>query len=394
MRIMWNSVAPWVPTGYGTQTKQVVQRLLGAGCPVYPADHTGLQKQTLKYHVNHWAAMNGWDPDTVLVITLFDVHTWINPRFGGILANFKGLNQTAWVPVDHQTLPVIVEGALKEYDVMRPIAMSKFGHERLLDAGFDALYVPHAIDTAVFEPKDKLASRPFLSVPEDRFVIGMVANNSGQTPPRKAFPQVMEAFKRFHATHDDALLYLHTEMFGFYNEGLNLVRVAEWFDIPPDSIAAVDQAAYSIGIPDEAMAHVYSAMDVLVNPSYGEGFGVPIVEAQACGVPVIVNDSTAMPELVGSGWVCDGELTYDPTQMAMWKAPSVESIVDCFEQAYEARGDQQRAVDARLFALEYDADRVFETYWEPTLAKLDGPREVPPLVPLNRAQRRRMARAA
>ena len=60
MRIMWNSVAPWVPTGYGTQTKQVVQRLLGAGhqvaisanygwqgsigewngCPVYPADHT------------------------------------------------------------------------------------------------------------------------------------------------------------------------------------------------------------------------------------------------------------------------------------------------------------------------------------------------------------------
>ena len=411
---MWNSVAPWVPTGYGTQTKQAVQRLVAAGhdvaisanygwqgsvgawgdIPVYPADHTGLQKQTLKYHVNHWAAMNGWDPNSILTLTLFDVHTWINPRFGGILANFHGLNQTAWVPVDHQTLPVIVEGALKEYDVRQPIAMSRFGHERLLGAGFDALYVPHAIDCEVYSPKDKLASRPFIGVPEDRFVIGMVANNSGQTPPRKAFPQVMEAFKRFQSTHEDAFLYLHTEMFGFYNDGLNLIRLAEWFDIPQDAIGAVDQAAYSIGVPDEAMAHVYSAMDVLVNPSYGEGFGVPIVEAQACGVPVIVNDCTAMPELLGSGWMCDGELVYDPTQMAMWKQPSVESLVDCFEQAYEARDDKQKGIDARLFALEYDADLVFEKYWTDALTVLDGPREVPALVPLNRAQRRAKKKAA
>lgn len=406
MRIMWNSVAPWVPTGYGVQTSQVVQRLAAAGhqvavsanygwqgsvgawgdIPVYPSDHTGLQKQTLKYHVNHWAGMNGWDPATVLVVSLVDVHTWVNPKFGGILANFKGLNQAAWVPVDHETLPPLVDGGLREYQA-RPIAMSRFGHERLTEAGFDTLYVPHAINTAVMEPKDRADSRPFIGVPDDRFVIGMVANNSGQTPPRKAFPQVMQAFKRFLADHPDAFLYLHTEMFGFY-DGLNLVRMAEWFDIPSTSIGAVDQAAWSIGVPDQAMAHVFSAMDVLVNPSYGEGFGVPIMEAQACGVPVIVNDCTAMPELVGAGWVCDGTLTYDPTQMAMWKEPSVASLVDCFEQAYEARDDRQLRADARMFALDYDADKVFADHWVPALEKLDGPREVPALVPVNRAARR------
>jgi glycosyltransferase involved in cell wall biosynthesis len=415
MRIMWNSVAPWVPTGYGTQTAQVCERLVRAGhdvaisanygwqgqmaapwipgVAVYGSDHTGLNKQTLKYHVNHWAAINGWERDTVLVVTLADAHTWLNPKFGGILSNWHDLNQTAWVPVDHETLPPLVEKSLKDYGVTRPIAMSGFGRDRLTEAGFEALYVPHAIDTKTYTPQNRDEGREMLGIPKDRFVVGMVANNAGQTPPRKAFPEVMQAFKRFHADHPDAFLYLHTEMFGFH-DGINLLVTAEWFDVPQDAIGAVDQAAYAIGIPDQLMAHVYSAMDVLVNPSYGEGFGVPIIEAQACGTPVIVNDTTAMPELVGAGWVCDGNLAYDATQMAMWRQPDVDSLVACMERAYRFRDDPQIPIDARIKAESYDADVVFEQHWEPVLEKLDGPREVPALVGVNRAARRAAKRKA
>jgi glycosyltransferase involved in cell wall biosynthesis len=65
----------------------------------------------------------------------------------------------------------------------------------------------------------------------------------------------------------------------------------------------VDQYAYRLGAPAEVMAATYSAMDVLLAPSHGEGFCVPLIEAQACGTPVIATDFSAQPELVGAGWL-------------------------------------------------------------------------------------------
>jgi hypothetical protein len=59
-----------------------------------------------------------------------------------------------------------------------PVAMSRFGERALRDAGFDPLYAPHGVETSVFRPaEDRLAMRRFFKLPEDAFVIGMVANN-------------------------------------------------------------------------------------------------------------------------------------------------------------------------------------------------------------------------
>jgi glycosyltransferase involved in cell wall biosynthesis len=127
----------------------------------------------------------------------------------------------------------------------------------------------------------------------------------------------------------------------------------------------------------------------------GEGFGVPIIEAQACGTPVIVTDWTSMPELVGAGWAVDGDPYYRPPSVAFWKVPAIAEIINALEQAYEKRGDQEFRAIARNFALQYDADYVAETYWKPALEALDSPREVPPLRPIgpNRAQRRAQKKA-
>jgi glycosyltransferase involved in cell wall biosynthesis len=127
----------------------------------------------------------------------------------------------------------------------------------------------------------------------------------------------------------------------------------------------------------------------------GEGFGVPIIESQACGVPVIVSPHSAMTELVGPGWLVEGDRWYDPLQNSMAFMPHIASIEAAFEKAYADRDNQERRDAAREFAQQYDADHVVATYWAPIIEHLAAqgePREVPPLNG-NRAQRRRAAKA-
>lgn len=413
MRIMWLSVAPWVNTGYGNQTATFVPRLKAAGheiavsgttglkgtildwngVTVYPEDHTSLNKRSLKHHI---LREYGKDADDVQVISLWDIWPWVDPAYGGMVADFDGLNIASWVPVDSWPVTPKTLVAIDKWDV-RTIGMSRFGQQQLQAAGYDALYVPHGIDTSVYRPhEDREASRELTGIPKDRFVIGMVAFNAGISPPRKAFPQVLQAFAEFRRRHDDAFLYMHSEMVGVH-DGLNLMGLAQIFGIPPESMGYPPQIQLlESEITGERMSHLYSSMDVLVNPSYGEGFGIPIVEAQACGTPVIVSSWTSMPELCGSGWQVGGQPWYNPASGAYWGAPDTEEIIEAFEAAYAARGDQELRVKAREFALQYDADRVFQEHWVPTLEALEAPREVPPLRPIgpNRAQRRAALKAA
>ncbi len=56
-------------------------------------------------------------------------------------------------------------------------------------------------------------------------------------------------------------------------------------------------------VPDEDMPALYSAADLFVFPSLYEGFGIPVLEAQACGTPVLTSNSSALPEVGGEGAV-------------------------------------------------------------------------------------------
>lgn len=419
MNILWLSVAPWLGTGYATQTAQAVTRLRDAGhnvavssqhglvgtsfdwdgIRIYPNDYTGLNKRLLRHQVADWAERCGCGADEVQVITLYDIWPWVDPSpaYGSIMADFKGLQIASWLPLDAYPIPPKTAAALEMFGV-RPIAMSRFGETLLKDSGLDPLYVPHAIDTAVLRPhEDREDCKRMIHVDPDAFVVGMVAHNAGLQPSRKAFPNVLQAFAAFRKEHDDAVLYLHTEVTGTAYNGLNLVGMAEMFGIPDGALACVPQIAYLAGeINEFAMGRVYSAFDVLASPSYGEGFGLPIVEAQSCGTPVIVSEYTAMPELVGAGWSVGGQPWYNESSGAWWLHPDTEQIYTALEKAYEARGDMELRAQAREFACGYDADLVFAEHWVPALDVLDRPREVPPLRPLglNRAERRAQAKVA
>jgi len=54
-------------------------------------------------------------------------------------------------------------------------------------------------------------------------------------------------------------------------------------------------------VPDEDLVAILNQAEILLLPSFYEGFGLPILEAQACGVPVITSNLSSMPEVAGEG---------------------------------------------------------------------------------------------
>jgi glycosyltransferase involved in cell wall biosynthesis len=67
-------------------------------------------------------------------------------------------------------------------------------------------------------------------------------------------------------------------------------------------------------VPLAETVHFYRAADVFVYPSFNETFGLPILEAMACGCPVVTSDTSSMPETAGgAALLCDPE---DPASIA------------------------------------------------------------------------------
>lgn len=388
MKILWHSNAPWVGTGYGQQTEQFAKHAIAAGHDVTISAFFGLNGTAINWDgmrvlpggydafgndvlVPHALSEFGGDPFGGVVITLMDVWCLREPE----LAN---LRLASWVPIDHTPVPPEVHRYFLTTKAV-PIAMSEFGATELRRAGHAPLYAPHGIDLDVFKPTPtvtrngkQVTARKAIGVPKDAFVVGINSANKGTTPPRKAFPQMFRAFSLFAARHEDAVLYLHTDIFGGA-DGLDLRTLAIACGIDWDrQVVACDQYAYRRGMPAEELAATYTAADVLLCTSMGEGFGIPVVESQACGVPVIVSDFSAQIELCGAGWRVPGEPSWDARQQAWWFSPDIASTVDALEAAYASRGEL--ADEAVEFAQQYGADRVFAEHWVPILERLDrGP---------------------
>lgn len=388
MKIMWHSVAPWVGTGYGMQTGLFTTRLAELGNDVRISAYYGTQGSETMWRglrvLPSYGAAYGVDtivPHAVkfftddredvnplevsgmgLVITLCDVWTQREAPLLDMLAI------ASWTPVDHLTVPTIVDGFFTQSGAI-PIAMSRFGQEALANAGHRALYVPHGVDTRVFKPGDQDQARVATGTPADAFVVGMVANNIGRDGNRKAFAEQITAFAELRRRHSDAFLILHTDV-----DAPGGMRIRPFLErmLPRDSYAFSDQYAYRKGLSAEAVASIYRSMDVLTNCSYGEGFGVPIIEAQACGRPVVVTDATAMTELSGPGWLVGYERMWHDSQGAFAATPRIGDIVDAYEAAYDKARDPLMREEAWAFAQEYDADRITAEHWAPALETLEA----------------------
>lgn len=374
--LLIHSNAPWTPVGYGQQTGIFAPRL-NKTYEVGVSSFYGLEGARLNWHdmvvypgiggdfgnaslMSNAEAHFGGDPRGGTVLTLMDV--WVLDP-----AIVRQLNVACWVPVDHEPAPPRVLEFFAHSGAV-PIAMSRFGEKML--TGFDPLYVPHGIDTSIYRPISKEEARGYTKFPEDKFVVGMVAANKGN-PSRKCFAEALLAFKHFRASHPDAILYLHTEMSGRF-DGVNLPQLLQAVEMPDDSVFFPDQDRLLLNpFGHSAMANVYNSLDVLLSPSAGEGFGIPVLEAAACGVPSIVTDFSAQAEVCGAGW----KVKYSPqwTGQGSWQAhPDVQDILDALKSAHRAdeRTREQMAHQARQHAEQYDADLVTSRYFLPALEKV------------------------
>ena len=250
-----------------------------------------------------------------------------------------------------------------------PIAMSPHGVRQMEERNLEHLYIPHAIDTSVMKPTYDIAgqdTREFMGFSKDDFVVGMVAaNKASGLVHRKAFSENLLAFAKFRETYKDAKLYLHTDPLGAAG-GWNLLKMLQALNISQEDVRFPNLADYRYGMGQEALAALMTGMDVMLAPSYGEGFGVPTMEAQACGTRVIGSDWAATSDLVADdGYLVAGQPQWDSGQSAWWQIPLVPSIVDALEQAYKApRERSQVSID---FASQFDVETVWETYWKPAL---------------------------
>lgn len=114
-----------------------------------------------------------------------------------------------------------------------------------------------------------------------------------------------------------------------YNDSIQLVIVGKkaWmyesiFEAVPKSIK--NDIVFSGYVSSDELVQLYNAAKCFVYPSFFEGFGLPVLEAMACGTPVIVSNKTSLPEVVGN----NGKY-FDPLSEVDIK----NSLIECLTEA-------------------------------------------------------------
>lgn len=402
LRLLYSSNAFWAASGYGVQGKSLLPRLAELpvfggepgskagreniaqfawygldggidykeGFRIYPKFDDPYGNDVIGAHTRHFGAN--------VVIPLIDA--WV---LKDVAKNVAPALFCPWLPIDHDPVPAAVLRGIE--GAYMPLTYAKWGHELLTRAGVENTYIPHGIETSVFKVMhDRETVAKFkreLTGLDNAHLSVMVAANKG-LPDRKWFQGQLECWRDFAADKPHARLYIHS-LPSQHHGGWNFEELAARVGIQ-GRLVFPNPYEYRLGYPPEFLTIVYNAADVLLSVSRSEGFGIPIIEAQACGCPVVVTNFSAMPELVRWGHLVD-VASLELTGMMSYQAiPSKASMLDKLQRLYEAwevaggdwplakRDETQNAIHA-----EYNWDVIVREQWEPFCNKLAE--DAPPL---------------
>jgi glycosyltransferase involved in cell wall biosynthesis len=118
----------------------------------------------------------------------------------------------------------------------------------------------------------------------DRFVLFL-----GTLEPRKNLETLVTAFAQCAAVRQGVRLVIAGGKGWYYQEIYRCVEASGLGEL----------ACFAGFVPDAELPLWYNAAAVFVYPSLYEGFGMPLLEAMACGIPVIASDASCLPEVVG-----------------------------------------------------------------------------------------------
>lgn len=346
MKLLWQSNAPWAGTGYGVQTGLVLHSLLEMGHEPTCFSFYGLQGGTVTYDGYPCLSGSGfdeWGNDVIqshirrskaeAVVTLLDLFVLSQDIWSQLEVPW-----IAWTPIDSFTIGHPTVEILKHVDY--PVAMSHWGANQMIGEGIDPeAVIYHAVDTEVFRPLDKKECRKALGIPEDMYLVGMVMANKGN---RKQFPLQLLAVKHWMDANPDLdiRIYLHTEPTAGMG-GYDMKSLVKKVGLEGKVFSTNQYDVSVIPMSAEAMARVYNSFDVLMNCSSGEGFGVPIVEAQACGIPVITQNFSAMTEITHNGYAVESQHPEMGLHMGWMAIPDVEQMVYRLDCVYRMLGSQE-----------------------------------------------------
>lgn len=166
---------------------------------------------------------------------------------------------------------------------------------------------------------------------------------------RKNIPALIKAFAELVRTGDDHALVLVGEY------GSNR-RYYPDIDTMVTELGLTDRVMRLAGVTDREMKTLYTHADLFVFPSLFEGFGIPPLEAMACGTPVVCSSATSLPEVVG-----DAAELFDPSSVSELTAAMRRVLTD------QARANELRCLGkkrAQLFTWERTAEKMVEVFRE------------------------------
>ena len=191
-------------------------------------------------------------------------------------------------------------------------------------------------------------------------------------PPRKSFQEAMDAFKMFLQEEPKAMLYSHSNP--EFPGGFPFHQYAEFLVIKDRVIYPQSYQMY-FKTTKEHMANIYNTFDVYLHPSASEGFGVPIIEAQACGIPAVVTDFTSMSELIipeDTGYhIAVGSKRFTG-QGSYWGIPSIQSIYDSLVKVHKRNGAEMGKKAREFIVKNFDTETVWKERWTPYLQDLEN----------------------
>jgi len=242
-----------------------------------------------------------FEPDVVVLLN----DPWNVPAYLDTLKQFR--DQAAEMGIAFEIPPVIgwlAVDALNQHGeplnrLAHVVTWTRFAAEELKRGGYEGepAIVPLGVNSELFRPVDKAAARRSVfpaTIPADAYVVGVVGRNQ----PRKRIDLIIQYFAEWIKLHhvEDAYLYLHAAPTG--EVGCNIKSIVRYYELGSRVILSEPKVGH--GYDETVLPLVYGAMDVYATTTQGEGWGLPTLEAMACGVPCIVPNWSALGDWPGA----------------------------------------------------------------------------------------------
>jgi len=179
----------------------------------------------------------------------------------------------------------------------------------------DKITVVHEAASPIFRPVSQDEARQ--QVRNRHGIDGRFILFVSTIEPRKNVPTLMRAL---------------WQLVECYKEDVRLVLAGGKGWLYEDAFSAVDELnlderVHFVGrVSSEDLLYLYNSAELLAHPAFYEGFGLPPLEAMACGLPVIVSNVSSLPEVVGDAGLLVDPHDVDELTVGIWRVLTDEEL--------------------------------------------------------------------